>query len=526
MKTVIFCRVSSKEQEETGYSLPAQEKALKDYCTNRGLEHVKIFSISESASGSKQRKIFNAMLKYLYDNSITNLVVEKTDRLTRNLSDSVIINTWLEKDSNRNVHFVKENFVLNKDSRSNDKFIWNIKVSAAQYYIDNLSEEVKKGQKEKLAQGWLPTKPPIGYKTVGDKGKRIHVIDDDTKHFALKMFTQYASGLCSVKKLADLLYEDGLRSEYGNKVPTSRIHTFLRDPFYIGKNRWNGRIYDGNQEPLIERDMFELVQKRLTGKNTPKYGTHNYLLKGIIRCKECGGTITWEKQREFLYGHCNHYKNCSQQKWSKETDVEDQYLNVFDGLKVENARLLDWIRRALKDSNKVEDEYYSTSLQALTDQEKLIKKRMSTLYDDKVDGRITPGFYDQKYAEYSQDQDIVLDKIAKLNKAGHKSQNLKITLYEVAQDARGAYERAKKVEKKRIMLKTVFKNMWLDEGKLTYEHTEVFDLLAKAVKETNNSSKAPEIIDYVEKSFEQGVFSITEAKKELSMVGHSIWLPR
>lgn len=135
----LFCRVSSKEQELEGYSLPSQEKLLKEYCLQKGFGVGKVFAISESAGGQKQRKLFNEMLKHLEKSNTSVLVVEKTDRLTRNHSDAVEINKWIEKDSNRQVHFVKESFVLHRDSKSNEKLVWNMKVSIAQYYLDNLS---------------------------------------------------------------------------------------------------------------------------------------------------------------------------------------------------------------------------------------------------------------------------------------------------------------------------------------------------------------------------------------------------
>src|SRR3989344_4242123 len=194
MKTVLFCRVSSKEQEETGYSLPAQEKLFNEYSNKRQFVTSKIFSLSESAGGKKQRDIFLEMIKYVEKNGIKVIICEKVDRLTRNLKDAVTINDWINKDPERQVHFVKENFILSRDSRSNEKFIWNIKVSVAQYYIDNLSEEVRKGQKEKLSQGWLPTKPPPGYKSIGEKGHKIHILDEDKAILVKRMFEQYSSG--------------------------------------------------------------------------------------------------------------------------------------------------------------------------------------------------------------------------------------------------------------------------------------------------------------------------------------------
>lgn len=122
-KAVLFCRVSSKEQEETGYSLPSQEKLLTEYSQLRGFQLDKVFSLSESAGGGKQRKLFGEMLEYLKKKKIKNLIVEKTDRLTRNIRDAVLVNDWIESDEEKQVHFVKENVVLHKNSKSNEKFI-------------------------------------------------------------------------------------------------------------------------------------------------------------------------------------------------------------------------------------------------------------------------------------------------------------------------------------------------------------------------------------------------------------------
>ena len=104
MKSVIFCRVSSKEQEETGYSLPAQEKFLRDYGEKQGLEVTKVFAISESAAGTIQRKTFNQMVEYVRKKKICAIIVETTDRLTRNFSDMPIIDTWLKEDEEHQVH--------------------------------------------------------------------------------------------------------------------------------------------------------------------------------------------------------------------------------------------------------------------------------------------------------------------------------------------------------------------------------------------------------------------------------------
>ena len=88
---VILARVSSKAQEDEGYSLDSQVKLLQSYSETKNLRVVKVFKIAETASKEQSRKVFHELLEYIQANSIFHLVVEKTDRLTRNMRDAVAI---------------------------------------------------------------------------------------------------------------------------------------------------------------------------------------------------------------------------------------------------------------------------------------------------------------------------------------------------------------------------------------------------------------------------------------------------
>jgi DNA invertase Pin-like site-specific DNA recombinase len=89
------------------------------------------------------------------------MLVEKTDRLYRNLKD------WVTVDElDVEMHFPKEGVVLSRESRSSKKFMHGIKVLMAKNYIDNLSEETRKGMTEKAAQGFWPSNAPLGYRNV------------------------------------------------------------------------------------------------------------------------------------------------------------------------------------------------------------------------------------------------------------------------------------------------------------------------------------------------------------------------
>ncbi|OGS18245.1 MAG: hypothetical protein A2219_02605 [Elusimicrobia bacterium RIFOXYA2_FULL_50_26] len=91
MKTVIYARVSSKEQEQEGYSIPAQLKLLMEYASKNGLVIVKE-SIDVETAKRAGRTHFNEMLKYLAENKdVKHILVEKTDRLLRNITDYATI---------------------------------------------------------------------------------------------------------------------------------------------------------------------------------------------------------------------------------------------------------------------------------------------------------------------------------------------------------------------------------------------------------------------------------------------------
>jgi len=143
--------VSSKEQEREGYSIPAQRKLLCSYAQKHGYDIVQEFIDMETAKQCGRTQ-FNNMVGFLEEHPQVRIILcEKTDRLYRNFKNYVIID-----DLDLTLIFVKEGSVLKKHSRSHKKFIHGIKVLMAKNYIDNLSEETRKGLLEKAEEGNFP----------------------------------------------------------------------------------------------------------------------------------------------------------------------------------------------------------------------------------------------------------------------------------------------------------------------------------------------------------------------------------
>ncbi|AKM78519.1 MAG: Resolvase [Candidatus Wolfebacteria bacterium GW2011_GWC2_46_275] len=489
MKSIIYARVSSKEQEETGYSLPSQEKLLRDYADRKELAIAKTFSIAESASGVKQRKVFGEMIKLAENNKINNILCEKVDRLTRNLKEAVMVNEWLEEDELRKIHFVKQNLIIHKNAKSDEKFRWDIEIILAKKYISNLSEEVKKGQKEKIAQGWLPTAPVMGYKTVGDKGHRIHVIDPTAAPVAQKMFELYATGNFSISVITSFVKESGVKTRAGRPIVKTRIHQLLSDPFYYGKIQWNDKLYPGKHDPLITKELFDEVQRMLKrGTKAPAYQKHFPIFKGKIFCGECGGTITWEVQKGHWYGHCNHYKPCAQKKYTKQGSVEDQLFAYFSEVAPKNEQVLQWLEKALKADHRSEIDYRTSAKDNLLRDLERIEKRFEGLYDDKLDGKILPAFYERKAAEFTEQKETLVQQLANLNKSQDEYYEAGYAIHELALKSRSIYSSPHATtEEKRLLLSYIFSNITIKDGEIKPEYTSAFEFMSKWMPIVNNT---------------------------------------
>ena len=246
---MIYARVSSKEQEKEGFSIPAQLKLLKEYAAANGFAVAQEYVDVETAKQTG-RAAFGEMVAYLKAHpSVRVMLVEKTDRLYRNLKD------WVTVDElDVEMHFPKEGVVLSRESRSSEKFMHGIKVLMAKNYIDNLSEEARKGMQEKAEQGIWPTKTPLGYRNVtGPDGKKIIAADTAVAPIVVKLFEWYAqrryfvegSGARRRRQRASSIRKSGA------KVPVSTVHTILRNRLYTGQFEWNGKLIQGKHEPLV-----------------------------------------------------------------------------------------------------------------------------------------------------------------------------------------------------------------------------------------------------------------------------------
>ena len=382
MKGVIYARVSTKEQEREGFSIPAKLKLLRNYAKEHKIEVLKEFTDSETARSSG-RTSFTRMVNYLESNPECGIVlVEKTDRIYRNFKDYVTID-----ELDVEVHLVKEGDVISKDSKSNAKFVHGIKVLMAKNYCDNLSEEVKKGMGEKAVQGGWPSKAPLGYLN----NTRTHGLDIDPEMgpIVAKLFDLYSTGEYSISSLHQEALKLGLRYKKSrNPCCRSVIEKILKNPIYMGQIRWNGKVYQGNHVPLISAGLFDEVQEKLRDVRKPKMNSRDFAFKGVLTCGYCGCAITAEMHKgKYIYYRCTNGKGKCEQPYVREENLAEILEPLAKAVYIDLETLED-LKEALRDSLDQENDFRKDEFKRLQKQHNDIQDRLNQAYTDKLENKI------------------------------------------------------------------------------------------------------------------------------------------
>lgn len=476
-KAVAYMRVSSKEQEKEGFSIPAQAKLLREYAQKNNIQIVKEFADSETAKKAG-REQFGLMLEHVEKTEVKTILVEKTDRLYRNFRDYVT----LDDIDNLEIHLVKEGEVLSKDSKSHQKFIHGIKVLMAKNYIDNLSEETKKGLYEKAESGFYPAPAPIGYLNVKDESeKRMIVRDDKNGPLMARIFEMYDSGNYSIDTLQAWAKEQDLRSCNSKQIISrSALSNCLKNPFYYGDFQYVGKLYKGVHEPLISKTLWDRVQQRLTRSKPKIQSKHGFQFSGLLTCGDCGCAIVGElKKGKYVYYHCSRMKKeCgSKAVYIREEVLAQQFEETVKSIKVPDE-IITYVVNALKESCQDKSKYQEEEIARLRSKVDQLRNRKKQAYLDKLDGILDEKTW-QEYSNKWQEEIGTLEaRLAAYDKADIPYYESGQKILELAKHAHDLYLRGASQEKKEI-LKLIHSNSRLIGGKLEPELKSPFHLMVK-----------------------------------------------
>ncbi len=484
MKAIILARVSTEEQKEAGNSLPAQILRLEKYCRDKGFDIVEKIEFDESAWKTKREKFSEVINSIKKKKEKIALCCDKIDRLLRSFTKELIILEDLRKNNKIELHFTSDNIVLHNESPATDLFRFSIGVSLANYYSNSISDNIKRAYEKLINEGRFLAKAPIGYLNITkEKGSKTIIVDPKRSPFIIRIFDLYGSGMYSMQQIAETVSKEGLRSNTAgqNILKVRQIELILKNTFYYGFMRFKGKMYPHRYPPIISYNTFKIAKdiREKHHKSFSKKTEKPIIFRGLIKCARCGCMITAEyRKNRYVYYHCTNYRMNCEKIYINQEELLKVIRNLLKNLiipKGEVVKLID----TLKATEEAKNKFHDQQVKILLAEQQKIENRQRLIYEDRLDNKISPDFYQRMFEEYDNKK---YDVEFKLNQFSEANTENYITADKILSLCRRAYDifESSEIEEKRKLVNFLFRNLKLDGKKLQYKLKAPFDSVLSA----------------------------------------------
>ena len=312
-KFFIYTRKSTDTEDRQVRSLADQLSELRELAKKEQLDVVDVF-IEKQTAKTPGRPVFAEMIARIENGEASGILAWHPDRLARNSVDGGRIIYLADTGAITDLKFPTFWF----DSTPQGKFMLSIAFGQSKYYVDNLSENIKRSYRQKLKNGIWPQRTPIGY--LNDKKTKTIVIDPEKAPLIRKTFEAYATGNCTLSALRKIIGDLGLTTHKGKELSISNYQYLLKNNLYHGLIYFGGEFFEGKHEPIITKKIFDICQEVMTKKSKPQHDGRlkPYVYRGLFKCAECGCCLTNETQKGHNYLRCTKRKGPCSQKYIRE----------------------------------------------------------------------------------------------------------------------------------------------------------------------------------------------------------------
>ncbi|WP_075857453.1 recombinase family protein [Clostridium perfringens] len=335
----IYCRVSTEEQSESGYSIDEQERLLEEWCKKMGYVIYKCYS-DRGISGKniKDRPALKELLSDAKEGKFDMVISWKINRVSRKLEDVLKIVNILEKN---NITFKSYSEPFETDTPAG-RMQFQMMALIGEFERGTIAQNVKMGMIAKAKSGNWCGGRVLGYDLVPNnspeeekKGKNKLEINEKEAEIVRFIFNEYSKGK-GYKAITNKMNKLGYKTKKGNNFSVGSIRDILTNPVYIGEIRYNVRQnwsekrrsninpnpirVKGKHEAIIDRELWDKVQLILESKKGKPSRIYDgeYPLTGILRCPKCGAgmvisrttnTLADGTKKRIAYYCCGNWKN-------------------------------------------------------------------------------------------------------------------------------------------------------------------------------------------------------------------------
>lgn len=333
----LYSRKSSESDERQAMSIESQIKEMKTLAEKDELEIKEVRQESHSAKISGTRPVFNKLLGDIREGLFDGILTWAPDRLSRNAGDLGMLVDLMDQGKLVQIRTFSQTFTNNP----NEKFLLMILCSQAKLENDQKGLNVKRGIRAKCEMGWRPGVAPLGYFNRAFGGVKDIIIDPERGPIIKEMYERAAYKGESGRTLKLWLDKIDFKSRQGKHIALSQIYLTLKNSFYTGKFEYpvNGGVwYQGKHPPLITKELFDQVQKRIIIPPRSKWGAKIITFKGLFKCGNCKSNLIGEEKyrirkaahpRKHVYYHCARPLGGCKEPYIDEERLIKQILNYI-----------------------------------------------------------------------------------------------------------------------------------------------------------------------------------------------------
>lgn len=351
LKYCLYARKSTESDERQALSIDSQVKEMLQIAERENLEIIDIRRESKSAKDSGNRPVFKELIRDISEERFNAILTWAPDRLSRNAGDLGSLVDMMDAKKLLGIRTFGQTF----SNSPNEKFLLMILCSQAKLENDNRGINVKRGLRTRCEMGLWPTCPPTGYfkeKLVDHKGECL--IDPERGPVIRQMFEKVAYEKWSGRKIYHWLKFDlNFRTHLGKKhLSLGNIYRLLENTFYYGPfeyPRGSGNWYQGKHEPIITKELFDLVQDQMKNSQLVRKENIEFAFTKIMKCGLCdSGISATEKFKKLKNGDTNRhvYYGCTKAKdkycksgYISEEDLIKQLKGLVDSINLKDLNI-------------------------------------------------------------------------------------------------------------------------------------------------------------------------------------------
>lgn len=517
LRVAIYCRKSEESEERQVLSLSAQKDEAFKIVRRLNIENTVLYEESKSAKVSGNRPVFAKLLSDIRRGKVQAIICWKLDRLARNMDEGGLIIDFLQV--NKLAAIITPSRIYEP---SENVILMAVEFGAANQYVRDLSQNVRRGQEKKAQMGCPPSGAAIGFLNdkAGEKGFKQWSVDPERLPIVTQALQMYLSGNYSGKHVHKWAKEVAKlttvpKKRQGNKlISKTGIYSMLCNPVYAGFFYLRNERYElaSHLPRLITESQHYQILTMLGRKHFPKQKTYDVLYRGYINSPSghfIGPDIKFQLRCDckykFSYVHrdscpkCNiaiseiksptyysytYYRNVSFAKEGRpfkcvsETYITDFFTRYVNENLCFSQPFINW---CLKHYREIHDKKTADAEQTEENRSKRVaylesrKKRCKDLLLDNL-------FSED---EYKQEINAIYRELASLNEL-QKQPNLNFDCLKEALTignefveifAKGAYE------EKRTVMSRLGSNFTWDEKNLRINNADIIQRVAESIIE-------------------------------------------